>query len=68
MTLTNDEAKQQILRLTDTTNVVLDGFRPGVMERICLGSNDFQSRNPKLIYIRLTAFDGNGTHSNRLGH
>ncbi|WP_197516479.1 CoA transferase, partial [Mycobacterium sp. E2497] len=35
--LTDEEAKQQILRLVDTADVVLEGFRPGVMERMGLG-------------------------------
>src|SRR5277367_6914905 len=65
--LTTDEAKQQILRLADTADVVLEGFRPGVMERLGLGPNDLQSRNPKLIYARLSAFGGNGPHGTRPG-
>jgi len=65
--LTTDEGKQQILRLADTSDVVLEGFRPGVMERMGLGPDDLQSRNPKLIYARLSAFGGNGPHSTRPG-
>jgi crotonobetainyl-CoA:carnitine CoA-transferase CaiB-like acyl-CoA transferase len=65
--LTTNEAKQQILRLADTADVVLEGFRPGVMERMGLGPGDLQSRNPKLIYARLSAFGGNGRHSTRPG-
>ncbi|MGB8386466.1 CoA transferase [Mycobacterium sp.] len=65
--LTTDEAKQQILRLADTADVVLEGFRPGVMERLGLGPDDLRSRNPKLIYARLSAYGGNGPHSSRPG-
>jgi crotonobetainyl-CoA:carnitine CoA-transferase CaiB-like acyl-CoA transferase len=65
--LTDDEAKQQILRLADTADVVLEGFRPGIMERMGLGPGDLQSRNPKLIYARLSAFGGNGPHGTRPG-
>ena len=53
--LTSDESKQQILRLVDTADVVLEGFRPGVMERMGLGPDELRSRNPKLIYARLSA-------------
>ena len=67
MDLTTDEAKQQILRLADTADVVLEGFRPGVMERMGLGPDDLRSRNPKLIYARLSAFGGNGPHGTRPG-
>ncbi|ETW22922.1 CoA transferase [Mycobacterium gastri] len=65
--LTAGAARQQILRLADTADVVLEGFRPGVMERMGLGPDDLRARNPKLIYARLSAFGGNGPHGNRPG-
>src|SRR5271168_4708562 len=65
--LTTEEAKQQILRLADTADVVLEGFRPGVMERMGLGPDELRARNPKLIYARLSAFGGNGPHGTRPG-
>jgi crotonobetainyl-CoA:carnitine CoA-transferase CaiB-like acyl-CoA transferase len=65
--LTSAAGKQQILGLADTADVVLEGFRPGVMERMGLGPKDLQSRNPKLIYARLSAFGGNGPHGTRPG-
>ncbi|EUA14965.1 coA-transferase III family protein [Mycobacterium kansasii 732] len=65
--LTTGAARQQILRLADTADVVLEGFRPGVMERMGLGPEDLRARNPKLIYARLSAFGGNGPHGNRPG-
>jgi crotonobetainyl-CoA:carnitine CoA-transferase CaiB-like acyl-CoA transferase len=65
--LTTEEAKQQILRLADTADVVLEGFRPGVMERMGLGPADLRARNPRLIYGRLSAFGGNGPHGTRPG-
>lgn len=65
--LTKEEAKQQILRLVDTADVVLEGFRPGVMERMGLGPSELQARNPKLIYARLSAYGGNGPQGCRPG-
>jgi crotonobetainyl-CoA:carnitine CoA-transferase CaiB-like acyl-CoA transferase len=65
--LTDEEAKQQILRLADTADVVLEGFRPGVMERLGLGPDELRSRNPKLIYARLSAYGGNGPNGTRPG-
>ena len=65
--LRTEDGKQQILRLADTADVVLEGFRPGVMEKMGLGPDDLQSRNPKLIYARLSAFGGNGPHGTRPG-
>ena len=65
--LRTDEAKQQILRLVDTADVVLEGFRPGVMERMGLGPDELRSRNPRLIYARLSAYGGNGPNGSRPG-
>lgn len=65
--LTDDTAKQRILRLVDTADVVLEGFRPGVMERMGLGPNELRARNPRLIYARLSAYGGNGPHGSRPG-
>ncbi|SPM38385.1 Crotonobetainyl-CoA:carnitine CoA-transferase CaiB and related acyl-CoA transferases [Mycobacterium numidiamassiliense] len=65
--LTDPEIKEQILRLADTADVVLEGFRPGVMERMGLGPDVLRARNPKLIYARLSAYGGNGPHGSRPG-
>ncbi|MFV8317433.1 CoA transferase [Mycobacterium sp. 23] len=65
--LTDEAARQQILRLADTADVVLEGFRPGVMERLGLGPDELRARNPKLIYARLSAFGGNGPNGTRPG-
>src|ERR1700712_3201579 len=65
--LTTPAATQQMLRLADTADVVLEGFRPGVMERLGLGPDELRARNPKLIYARLSAFGGNGPHGTRPG-
>jgi crotonobetainyl-CoA:carnitine CoA-transferase CaiB-like acyl-CoA transferase len=65
--LTDAETKEQILKLVDTADVVLEGFRPGVMERMGLGPDEMRSRNRKLIYARLSAYGGNGPHGSRPG-
>jgi crotonobetainyl-CoA:carnitine CoA-transferase CaiB-like acyl-CoA transferase len=65
--LTTEQGKQQVLQLSDTADVILEGFRPGVMEKLGLGPNVLQSRNPKLIYARVSAFGGNGPHGDRPG-
>jgi crotonobetainyl-CoA:carnitine CoA-transferase CaiB-like acyl-CoA transferase len=65
--LTTQQGKNQVLKLADTADVILEGFRPGVMERLGLGPNDLQPRNPKLIYARISAFGGNGPNGDRPG-
>lgn len=59
--------KARILSLVDTADVVLEAFRPGVMERLGLGPDELRSRNPKLVYARLSAYGGNGPHGDRPG-
>jgi crotonobetainyl-CoA:carnitine CoA-transferase CaiB-like acyl-CoA transferase len=61
------QARRQILSLADTADVVLEAFRPGVMERLGLGPDELRSRNPKLIYARLSAYGGNGPNGDRPG-
>ncbi|MEV6340489.1 CoA transferase [Nocardia vinacea] len=61
------EGKDAVLRLADTADVVLEAFRPGVMEKLGLGPAELQSRNAGLVYARLSAYGGNGEHSGRPG-
>lgn len=49
-------------------NVVLEGFRPGVMERLGLGPEVVQAENPKLVYGRMTGWGQDGPQSQRAGH
>ncbi|MVU80711.1 CoA transferase [Nocardia sp. ET3-3] len=65
--LGTDEGKQAVLALADTADVVLEAFRPGVMEKLGLGPDELQSRNRGLVYARLSAYGGNGQHSARPG-
>lgn len=65
--LTTADGKRQALRLAERADVVLEAFRPGVMERFGLGPDELRSRNPRLVYARLSAFGGNGPHGDRPG-
>lgn len=65
--LSTAEGKDAILRLVDTADVVLEAFRPGVMEKLGLGPEELAARNPKLVYARLSAYGGNGPNSGRPG-
>lgn len=46
MDLTTEQAKQQMLRLADTADVVLEAFRPGTMEKLGLGPDDLRLVTP----------------------
>jgi crotonobetainyl-CoA:carnitine CoA-transferase CaiB-like acyl-CoA transferase len=65
--LTTDEGKRQVLGLAETADVVLEGFRPGVMERLGLGPDELRALNPRLVYARLSAYGGNGPNGSRPG-
>jgi alpha-methylacyl-CoA racemase len=45
-----------LLRLAERADVLVEPFRPGVMERLGLGPDVLLRRNPRLIYARLTGF------------
>jgi alpha-methylacyl-CoA racemase len=56
-------------RLASRADVVLEGFRPGVLERLMLGPDDLMPANPRLVYGRMTGWgQGVGPWSERAGH
>jgi alpha-methylacyl-CoA racemase len=55
-------------RLADDADVVIEGFRPGVMERFGLGPDDLLGRNPRLVYARVTGWGQRGPLADRAGH
>ncbi|XP_062942677.1 alpha-methylacyl-CoA racemase isoform X2 [Cynocephalus volans] len=55
-------------RLCSRADVVLEPFRPGVMEKLQLGPEILQQENPKLIYARLSGFGQSGRFSRVAGH
>ena len=56
------------LRLIDRADVLIEGFRPGVAERLGLGPQDCQARNPGLVYGRMTGFGQTGPLAMAAGH
>ena len=61
------EARAQILELLDTADVVVNNFRPGVMERMGFGYEDLRKRNPRLIYAVGTGFGISGPNCRKGG-
>lgn len=55
-------------RLIDRADVLIEGFRPGVMERLGLGPEVCLVRNPKLVYARMTGWGQTGPLAPRAGH
>ncbi|MDJ0498437.1 MAG: CaiB/BaiF CoA-transferase family protein [Acidimicrobiia bacterium] len=57
-----------LLRLVESTDVLIEGFRPGVAERLGFGPDICLERNPKLIYGRMTGWGQEGPLASRAGH
>mgnify|MGYP001008506111 FL=1 len=62
------EAIETALRLIEQADVLIEGFRPGVMERLGVGPDVCLARNPKLVYGRMTGWGQNGTLAHAAGH
>jgi alpha-methylacyl-CoA racemase len=56
------------LRLLDRADVLIEGFRPGVMEKLGLGPDACAARNPRLVYGRMTGFGQSGPLAQAAGH
>lgn len=62
------EGVEVVRRLTDGADVFVEGFRPGVAERLGLGPNDLRGRNEQLVYARMTGWGQTGPRADRAGH
>src|SRR3546814_18262545 len=56
------------MKLTDNADVLIEGFRPGVMERLGLGQEVLCERNSRLIYGRMTGWGQGGPLARAAGH
>ncbi|GGM55112.1 CoA transferase [Longimycelium tulufanense] len=66
--LKNPEAVTALLRLVERADVLLEGFRPGVCERLGIGPDACLERNPRLVYGRLSGFGQDGPLAPVAGH
>ena len=57
-----------VLRLCETADVLIEGFRPGVSERLGVGPDECRLRNPRLIYGRMTGWGQDGPLAHEVGH
>lgn len=60
--------RDAVLALAETADVLIEGFRPGVAERLGLGPGDVLARNPRLVYGRMTGWGQQGPLARRAGH
>lgn len=66
--LKNPDGVAAVQQLIDVADVVIEGFRPGVMERLGLGPDTCLARNPRLIFGRMTGWGQSGPLAPAAGH
>lgn len=66
--LKNSAGRDLVLELCEQADVLIEGFRPGVTERLGLGPVDIGNRNRRLVYGRMTGFGQEGPLAARAGH
>ena len=62
------DAVEAVLRLADQSDVLFEGFRPGVAERLGVGPDTCLARNPRLVYGRMTGWGQDGPYAANAGH
>ena len=66
--LKNPEGVATVLDLVEQADVLIEGFRPGVAERLGIGPDDCLARNPRLVYGRMTGWGQTGPYAHTAGH
>ncbi|HET9172328.1 MAG TPA: CaiB/BaiF CoA-transferase family protein [Actinospica sp.] len=66
--LKQPDGAETVLRLVERADVLIEGFRPGVCERLGIGPEPCLARNPRLVYTRLTGYGQDGPMAQRAGH
>ena len=66
--LKHPDGPEVVLRLIEQADVLIEGFRPGVTERLGIGPEPCLERNPALIYGRLTGYGQDGPMAQAVGH
>jgi alpha-methylacyl-CoA racemase len=66
--LKKPEAIEAVLKLVEKADALIEGFRPGVTERLGLGPDDCLKRNPRIIYGRMTGWGQEGPLAHAAGH
>jgi len=68
LNLKDPQGVETVLKLCEQADAIIEGFRPGVMERPGLGPDDCLGRNPKLVYGRMTGWGQEGPMAQAAGH
>ncbi len=66
--LKTEEGRDVLLALVRESDVLVEGFRPGVMERLGVGYERLREENPRLVYCAITGYGQDGPYRDRSGH
>ena len=66
--LKTEAGKEVLLRLARDADVLLESFRPGVLDRLGVGYERLRSENPRLVYCAITGYGQDGPNRDRSGH
>jgi alpha-methylacyl-CoA racemase len=66
--LKNDAGKEVLLRLARDADVLLESFRPGVLDRLGVGYERLRQENPGLVYCAISGYGQDGPYRDRAGH
>ena len=66
--LKNKKGCELLVRLVKKADILVEGFRPGVMDRLGLGYSELSSVNPRLIYASISGYGQKGPYRSRAGH
>ncbi|HUP87119.1 MAG TPA: CaiB/BaiF CoA-transferase family protein [Acidimicrobiales bacterium] len=66
--LKNPDGVETVLKLVASADALIEGFRPGVAERLGIGPDECAARNPKLVYGRMTGWGQEGPMAHAAGH
>lgn len=68
LNLKKPKAREVFFKLVKDADVFVEGFRPGVVEKLGIGYKEVSSVNPKIIYLSLSGYGQTGPFFNRAGH
>jgi crotonobetainyl-CoA:carnitine CoA-transferase CaiB-like acyl-CoA transferase len=66
--LKSDAGREVLLKLVESADVVLESFRPGVLDRLGVGYEAMRARNPRIVYCAITGYGLTGPNVQRSGH
>ncbi|MFJ5557437.1 CaiB/BaiF CoA transferase family protein [Streptomyces sp. NPDC093250] len=66
--LKDPDGPARVLDLAERADILIEGYRPGVAERLGVGPGDCHARNPRLVYGRMTGWGQHGPLADRAGH